>query len=243
MLEFENGGTVTERIIDLQLDGTTDPTDLADCIMSDEPASRPSHCDRLISVLDKMVRMQGIDENTFEVSRVHKAHAMPLTDCAFTKMGEPFVTGSDDRMSRVWATLSGAHIHYLSRHTNAVYCCCFNTPIGTLVATGSPNKSARVWSVEDGRRLHELIGHTQTVAKVRFDHQSAVVATCRLYDVETGRLLQGHERVSCRVVHALLLELFLAHSVVFEIWKAERPDTAVRDSGTMEQNLIIPEGL
>jgi dynein assembly factor with WDR repeat domains 1 len=101
MLEFENGGTVTEQIIDLQLDGTTEPTDLADCIMSDDPAFHPSHRDHLISVLDKMVRMQGIDDNTFEVFRVHKAHAMPVTDCAFTKMGELFVTGSNHRMCRV----------------------------------------------------------------------------------------------------------------------------------------------
>jgi hypothetical protein len=79
-LEVEVGGELTERIIDLQVDGTTDVDDLADRIIAEEPSMRPAHHERLAACLERIVHMQGVDYNTFEVERVHKAHAMPLTD-------------------------------------------------------------------------------------------------------------------------------------------------------------------
>lgn len=66
-----------------------------------------------------------------------KGHVLPLTNCCFNKNGDKFITGSYDRTCKIWDTNTGALIHSLEAHKNAVYCMAFNVPYGTKVATGS----------------------------------------------------------------------------------------------------------
>ena len=55
---------------------------------------------------------------------------LPLTNCAFNKGGDKFITGSYDRTCKVWDTASGEELHTLDGHRNVVYAISFNNPYG-----------------------------------------------------------------------------------------------------------------
>jgi dynein assembly factor with WDR repeat domains 1 len=66
----------------------------------------------------------------FTLSKILRAHVLPLTNCAFNKNGDKFVTGSYDRTCKVWDTDSGEELHVLEGHKNVVYCVAFDNPYG-----------------------------------------------------------------------------------------------------------------
>ena len=39
-----------------------------------------------------------------------RAHLLPLTNCAFNKAGDKFITGSYDRTCNVWDTVTGEEL-------------------------------------------------------------------------------------------------------------------------------------
>ncbi len=49
-----------------------------------------------------------------------RTHLLPLTNCAFNKSGDRFITGSYDRTCRVWDTASGEEALVLEGHKNVV---------------------------------------------------------------------------------------------------------------------------
>ena len=59
-----------------------------------------------------------------------KAHVLPLTNCAFNKNGDRFITGSYDRTCKIWDTETGEEKFTLEGHKNVVYCIAFNNPFG-----------------------------------------------------------------------------------------------------------------
>ena len=59
-----------------------------------------------------------------------KTHQQPLTNCAFNKAGDMFITGSYDRSCKLWQTVTGEEILTLTGHKNIVYCLAFNNPYG-----------------------------------------------------------------------------------------------------------------
>lgn len=48
--------------------------------------------------------------------QVLRAHVLPLTNCAFNKQGNMFITGSYDRTCKVWDTETGTEVHSLDGH-------------------------------------------------------------------------------------------------------------------------------
>lgn len=84
---------------------------------------------------------------------------LPLTNCAFNKNGDKFITGSYDRTCKIWDTESGEELHSLEGHKNAVYCMAFNVPFGDRVATGSFDKTLKIWDANTGALYHTCVGH------------------------------------------------------------------------------------
>lgn len=66
----------------------------------------------------------------FSVYKQLKTHQQPLTNCAFNKGGDMFITGSYDRTCKLWKTGSGEELLTLTGHKNIVYCLAFNNPYG-----------------------------------------------------------------------------------------------------------------
>ena len=77
---------------------------------------------------------------------------LPLTNCAFNKGGDRFITGSYDRTCKVWDTFTGAEILSLEEHKNVVYTMAFNNPYGDKIVTGSFDRTANLWDANTGVR-------------------------------------------------------------------------------------------
>ena len=69
---------------------------------------------------------------------------MPLTNCVFNKSGDRFITGSYDRLCKIWDSQTGNELLTLSGHENVVYALAFNNPFGDKILTGSFDKTAKV---------------------------------------------------------------------------------------------------
>ena len=82
-----------------------------------------------------------------------RAHILPLTNCAFNKSGDRFITGSYDRTCKVWNTLTGEELLTLEGHKNVVYAIAFNNPFGDKIVTGSFDKTAKIWDSATGELL------------------------------------------------------------------------------------------
>ena len=53
---------------------------------------------------------------------------MPLTNCAFNKNGDKFITGSYDHTAIIWDTKSATELKKLIGHKNVIYSLSFNLP-------------------------------------------------------------------------------------------------------------------
>lgn len=89
-------------------------------------------------------------EQKFALFKVLRAHLLPLTNCAFNKSGDKFITGSYDRTCKVWDTNTGQELLSLDEHNNVVYCMAFNNPFGDKIVTGSFDKKAKIWDANTG---------------------------------------------------------------------------------------------
>jgi dynein assembly factor with WDR repeat domains 1 len=112
---------------------STDLDALCDQIVTNEPliseARRPQLRRLLLKLLEK--QMEGADGvRDFYLFKVLRAHILPLTNCAFNKSGDRFITGSYDRTCKVWDTATGNELHTLEGHKNVVYAIAFNNPYG-----------------------------------------------------------------------------------------------------------------
>lgn len=112
---------------------STDLDALCDQIVANEPliseARRPQLRRLLLKLLEKQVE-GGDGGRDFYLFKVLRAHILPLTNCAFNKSGDRFITGSYDRTCKVWDTATGNELHTLEGHKNVVYAIAFNNPYG-----------------------------------------------------------------------------------------------------------------
>ena len=73
----------------------------------------------------------------FYLFKILRAHILPLTNCAFNKSGDRFITGSYDRTCKVWNTLTGEEMLTLEGHKNVVYAIAFNNPFGDKIVSST----------------------------------------------------------------------------------------------------------
>ncbi len=169
----------------------------ADRVLARRPLTRArSLAARRIDKIDTAELPQN-----FYLFKILRAHILPLTNCAFNKSGDRFITGSYDRTCKVWNTLTGEELLTLEGHKNVVYAIAFNNPFGDKVVTGSFDKTAKIWDSSTGELLQTLRGHTTEIVCLSFDPSGEVVATgsmdstAKLWDVARGTelcTLMGH---------------------------------------------------
>jgi len=82
-------------------------------------------------------KLESHESNNYYLFKILRAHILPLTNCAFNKQGDKFITGSYDRTCKIWKTETGEELHTLDGHRNVVYAIAFNNPWGNKVITGS----------------------------------------------------------------------------------------------------------
>jgi WD40 repeat protein len=122
---------------------------------------------------------------------------------SITPDGRRAVSGSSDKMLRMWDLESGRCLRILEGHTDRVTSVSM-TPDGRRAVSGSRDEM-RVWDLESGECLRTLEGYTSNVMSVTPDGRRAVSAswrvpgsadaTLRVWDLQSGqclRILEGH---------------------------------------------------
>nr|KAJ3423119.1 Dynein assembly factor with WDR repeat domains 1 [Polyrhizophydium stewartii] len=199
ILEFEHAGALRIRPIDLlDLDVNSDVAALTQDIIDAEPLIPQSKAAQLQELLTRLKAKAAPSRLPhYELMRSLRAHVMPLTNCVFTKSGDRFITGSYDRICKLWDTASGAELLSLSGHQNVVYALAFNNPFGDKIATGSfdktakvtfnsqgsllltssSDKTARLWDTSSGCCTQVLEGHHDEIFGSAFSYEGEYIAT------------------------------------------------------------------
>ena len=132
--------------------------------------------------------------------RTLEGHTRLVEAVSLTPDGRRAVSGSSDKMLRVWDVEIGQWLRTLEGHKDDVLAVSL-TLDGRCAVSGSVDKTLRVWDVESGQCLRTLEGHTGSVYAVSLtpDGRCAVSGsgdkTLRVWDVETGECLltlEGH---------------------------------------------------
>merc|ERR1740115_579393 len=173
ILEYEQANELRNKSIDLlNLSAETDVELILDQIIQHEPLIKESRRSQLRKLIFKLIEHQN-----FYLFKILRAHILPLTNCAFNKSGDRFITGSYDRTCKVWNTLTGEELLTLEGHKNVVYAIAFNNPFGDKIVTGSFDKTAKLWDAQTGVLLHTFRGHSTEIVCVAFNAQGTHVAT------------------------------------------------------------------
>ena len=109
-----------------------------DDIVAREPLISENRKPQLRRLIYKLIeKLETNENNDFFLFKILRAHILPLTNCAFNKSGDKFITGSYDRTCKIWNTETGEELLTLEGHRNVVYAIAFNNPYGDKVITGS----------------------------------------------------------------------------------------------------------
>ena len=138
----------------------------------------------------------------YYLSKVLRTHILPLTNCAFNKSGDKFITGSYDRTCKVFETESGNELFTLEGHRNVVYAISFNNPYGDKIVTASFDRSCKLWDAATGNLCNTFCGHEMEIVCVETNPLDAaniatgsMDKTARIWDTESGACLHtliGH---------------------------------------------------
>jgi len=198
ILEYQkrDGSRNAKEIDLLHLTPETDVEVMVNQIIFEEPLVSKHRKPQLRRLIYKLIEKQEAnDKEDFYLYKILRAHILPLTNCAFNKSGDKFITGSYDRTCKVWKTATGDELLTLEGHKNVVYAIAFNNPYGDKIVTGSFDKTAKLWNATNGKPYHTFKGHATEIVCLSFDPHGRVVATgsmdntAKMWDVETGKEL------------------------------------------------------
>jgi WD40 repeat protein/serine/threonine protein kinase len=152
-------------------------------------------------------------KHAFPLKTISHKDNVKVTSVAFSPDGKLIVTGSDDRMARVWDVDTGTEKLALKpastekNREQGLSSVAFS-PDAKRVVAGSWDRTARVWDAETGTEKFALDGHTDRVHSVAFSPDGKRIVTgagdggnldklgeVKVWDVQTGveKLdLQGH---------------------------------------------------
>jgi WD40 repeat protein len=106
---------------------------------------------------------------------------------AYSPLGTSVVTGSTDKMARLWDAATGRLLATLD-HPSGVRCLAYSRD-GRFVATGCYEGTAHVWDATTGKAVGEPIKHGGLVRAVAFGPKNVLVTasfdkTARLFRIE-----------------------------------------------------------
>ncbi|EGZ27772.1 hypothetical protein PHYSODRAFT_308854 [Phytophthora sojae] len=95
---------------------------------------------------------------------------------AYDKQGKVVITGSDDRLVKIWSLRTGDLLFTLRGHVGNITDLAVNHS-NTLLASSSDDKTVRVWELSTGAPIAVLVGHSSVVNAVRFHPKKNIIVT------------------------------------------------------------------
>ncbi|MDP6039958.1 MAG: hypothetical protein QGG64_15505, partial [Candidatus Latescibacteria bacterium] len=99
-----------------------------------------------------------------------------LQTIAISPDGKLLASGSSNKTVSVWDFETGALLHTLKGHTEAVNSVGFSAN-SKLLVSGADDELAKVWDVATGENLNTLTGHLHRVMAVEFSADGTYLAT------------------------------------------------------------------
>jgi dynein assembly factor with WDR repeat domains 1 len=233
VFELQNSDTITVDL--LTLNEQTDIIILTQSIIKNNQLKKTTS--NLISqLLTKLIQKQNRTER-YKLLKTIRSHILPLTNCAYNKQGDQFITGSYDRTCRVFDGTTGEERLVLEGHKNVVYAVAFNYPKCDRIVTGSFDKTAKLWNANTGELIETFVGHSQEVVSVACavldtTDDSLIIATgsmdgtARLWVVSKNEqiVLEGHTGEIVSVVFSYDGKKLLTSSfdMTARIWDVQR---------------------
>ncbi|XP_021253518.1 sperm-associated antigen 16 protein isoform X6 [Numida meleagris] len=137
----------------------------------------------------------------YKLSNTLKLHDSAVSCLASHPQKDMVVTGSDDRLWKMWALPDGDIIMVGEGHSDWVSGCCFH-PSGTHLITSSGDTTVRIWDLSKGGCVLTLEGHGQAVWDCSWHSCGDFVAsaskdsTSKIWDVNSERCrytMRGHK--------------------------------------------------
>ncbi|GBG59276.1 hypothetical protein CBR_g32291 [Chara braunii] len=136
----------------------------------------------------------------------HRGHRNAVYCALFDRTGQYIITGSDDRLVKIWEVNSGFLLRSCRGHQGDITDLAVSSD-NVLVASSSNDFSIRVWSLPSGVPVSVLRGHTQSVTAVAFSPRkkcahhllsSSADGTCRIWDARDSSVNPQEYRPSPR---------------------------------------------
>ncbi|XP_058042083.1 sperm-associated antigen 16 protein [Ahaetulla prasina] len=145
--------------------------------------------------------VRPLKSGIYRLSNTLKVHDLAVTCLALHPRKDIVVTGSDDRLWKMWAFPNGNIIVKGEGHTDWLSGCCFH-PSGSKLVTSSGDKTVRVWDFTTGGCVLKLEGHSYAVLDCSWHSCGDFVAsasmdeTSKVWDLNSERCrytLRGHK--------------------------------------------------
>ncbi|GFN20841.1 vegetative incompatibility protein HET-E-1 [Aspergillus tubingensis] len=142
----------------------------------------------------------GADSGWSQYELTLDRHKDSVTSVNFSHDSNFILSGSKDRMVRIWSARSGELHRTLKGHGKPVRSVVFSHN-SELVASASDDQTARIWSTATGE-LRRILQHSDVVLSAVFSHDSKLVVSAsndslvRIWSADTGELqkvLEGHQ--------------------------------------------------
>ncbi|KAL4096292.1 hypothetical protein PRIC1_009653 [Phytophthora ramorum] len=139
---------------------------------------------------------------------------------AYDKLGKVVITGSDDRLVKIWSMKTGDLLFTLRGHVGNITDLAVNYS-NTLLASSSDDKTVRVWELSTGAPVAVLVGHSSVVNAVRFHPSKNIIVTasddgrCFCYKVPEIPLVEQPETKieTARRLYALNAYMLSLHPI------------------------------
>jgi serine/threonine protein kinase len=132
-----------------------------------------------------------------EVQRIDVS-GLPVSTVAISHDGNEILTGSDDKLMKLWDRVTGQEKLCMRGHSLMVRSAKF-IPGTRLAASASSDTTIRLWDLDTGEELRSFDGHTESVESIAcsFDGKLLVSGakdnSVRIWDVLTGKQVQVFE--------------------------------------------------
>ncbi|XP_075009837.1 sperm-associated antigen 16 protein [Calonectris borealis] len=135
---------------------------------------------------------QPLKSGEYKLSNILKVHDLAVSCLALHPQKDIVVTGSDDRLWKMWALPDGNTIMTGEGHTDWLSGCCFH-PSGTQLVTSSRDTTVRIWDFSKRGCILTLEGHAHAVWDCSWHSCGDFVAsasmdnTSKIWDVNSER--------------------------------------------------------
>ncbi|KAJ8623351.1 hypothetical protein MRB53_031880 [Persea americana] len=135
-----------------------------------------------------------------QIIKTLRGHQNSVYCATFDRTGRYVITGSDDRLVKIWSMETGFCLSSCRGHEGDITDLAVSSN-SALVASSSNDCVIRVWRLPDGLPISVLRGHTATVTAIAFSPRPSAVyqllsssddGTCRIWD---ARYSHFHPRI------------------------------------------------